>query len=172
MVCPAFSSLHSSRNEDIPYITLMDDHMIDKVPLFGSGVHPRGHVFVCHSEHRVGDDQVLLSTLAWQQETVGVQITCAMSADHSFPATVITANSGVEVPKQCQLVICRDRVKYRTEVGVELFDCLIWAGKRQRICTDDCCVPVVAERLAVLHQSLVDANRQGRKLLRKTGFDS
>ena len=64
MVCPVYRSSHSSRNEDIPYITLTDDHTIDKVPLFGSGVHPRGLVFVCHSEYRVGDDQVVFSTLA------------------------------------------------------------------------------------------------------------
>ena len=64
MVCPAFSSSHSSGNEDMLYITLMDDNIIYKVPLFGSGVHPRSHVFVYHSEYRVGDDQDVFSTLA------------------------------------------------------------------------------------------------------------
>ena len=55
MVCPAFNSSHSSGNEDIPYITVTDDHIIDKVLLFGSGVHPRSLVLVCDSEYRVGD---------------------------------------------------------------------------------------------------------------------
>ena len=63
MVCPAFSSSHTSGIEDIPYITLTDDHIIDKVPLFGSGVHPRGLVLVCHSEYRAGDAQVVFSAL-------------------------------------------------------------------------------------------------------------
>ena len=64
MVCPAFSSSHSSGNENILYITLTDDHVIDKVPLFGPGVHSRGLVLVCHSEYRVCDDQVVFGTLA------------------------------------------------------------------------------------------------------------
>ena len=38
-------------------------NIIDKVPLFGSGVHPRGLVLVCHSEYRVGDAQVVFSAL-------------------------------------------------------------------------------------------------------------
>ena len=64
MVFPAFSSSHSSGNEDIPYIRLTDNHIINKVPLFGSRVHLRGLVLVCHSEYRVGDDQVVFCTLA------------------------------------------------------------------------------------------------------------
>ena len=108
-------------------------------------MRPKSLKLVCHSEYCVFDDEAVFCTLAQQQEAIGVQITCAMSAEHSFPATVIMANLGVEVSQKHQLVIARDTVKYRTEVGIELLNCLFWAGKGRCVCTDDCCVPVVAE---------------------------
>lgn len=56
VICQAFCSLHSSGNKDVLGV-------IDKMPLFGSGVQPGGLIFVSYSEHCVRDDEVILCTL-------------------------------------------------------------------------------------------------------------
>ena len=56
-------------------------------------------------ENSVGDQQIMLSTFSYEQETTAVAFayTCPFS-NHSFPCLVIYTDPGIEVAKKCGFV--------------------------------------------------------------------
>ena len=119
---PAFGSSHGPDNEDILDVALADNEKVNKMPLLGSRMYPCGFVFGCHSEQGVRDDYVILAQ--WQ-EAVVVHLANAMSAKHLIILILVLHDSGVEVFKQNKVIAGRNRVQNRTEVSVDLLDCLL-----------------------------------------------
>ena len=55
VICPAFSTTHSTCNTYILQVSLSNDDVVNQVPLFGPGVHLGGFELICLAEDGVGD---------------------------------------------------------------------------------------------------------------------
>ena len=116
VVSPTLSSLHGSGDPDITDIPPADNDIVDEVPLFGFGKHPRGVVLADHSEKGFGDCKVILSAHSEQHQSIVVHLPQSVRAYHSLLTVAVSPNSCVKITKYDDLITCRSGLHDRVEV--------------------------------------------------------
>lgn len=91
MIRPAFCTTHGLRQSNvIPVLSPCDDIVIE-MPMPRARVHPSGLVTGCHTEHGVGDGQVMYRAQSEEEESVTVAFAHSMFFDYSIPDLVVGA---------------------------------------------------------------------------------
>ena len=103
VVCMAFSAWHHSGVKHICHVSLLHQHIVNKVPVVGPRVHPGGLVAIFLLEDGVGDGELLFGTKFKKQAAVVIAVAHTMVAQDTFPHLCITANFRVEMPNMMTL---------------------------------------------------------------------
>ena len=104
VVCPAFGTTHSTYNSYISQVSLSNDDAVNQVPLFGPGVHPGGFELICLAEDDVGDAYLVFSTLAQEEQAIGIHFPNTLRSKYPFLAGLILPYSSIEATHDQKLV--------------------------------------------------------------------
>ena len=108
MISGALCSTHGSSNLHFIQVTAPDNDVVNEVPVFGPGMHPRGLVHVTVLEESACDGKTQFRAERKQPETATIHLANAMMSNDFMPYVVISAYPGIEIAKQYDLVILRN----------------------------------------------------------------
>ena len=78
MISGALCPTHGSRNLHFIQVTAPDNNVVDEVPVFGPGMHPRSLVHVKELEESVCDGKTQFRTERKQSETATIHVANTM----------------------------------------------------------------------------------------------
>ena len=108
MISGALSPTHGSSNLHFIQVTAPDNDVVNEVPVFGPGMHPRSLVHVKELEESVSDGKTQFRAERKQPETATIHVTNTMMSNDSMPYVVISAYPGIEIAQQYDFVILRN----------------------------------------------------------------
>ena len=103
-LCPT----HGSNNLHFIRVTAPDNYVVNEVPVFGPGMHPRSLVHVTELEESICDGMTQFRAVRRQPETVAIHFANTMMSNDSMPYVVISAYPGIEIAQQYDFVILRN----------------------------------------------------------------
>ena len=89
MISGALCPTHGSSNFHFIQVTAPDNDVVNEVPVFGPGMHPRSLVHV--TELGVCDGKIQFRTEREQPETATIHVANSMMTNDSMPYAVISA---------------------------------------------------------------------------------
>ena len=96
-IIQTFCSTHGFRYSYILSISFPNKHIINEMPMFGSGVHPSDFVGEWKLENRICYVQAVLCTKGQQKKSIRICTPNTVSSNHPRPVSVIAPNSGIKV---------------------------------------------------------------------------
>ena len=106
MISGALCPTHGSSNLNFIQVTAPDNYVVNEVPVFGPGMHPRSLAHVTELEDGVCDGKTKIRAEREQPETATIHVASTMMTNDSMPYVVISANPGIEVAQQYDFVVC------------------------------------------------------------------
>ena len=88
-------------------VTAPDNDVVNEVPVFVSGIHPRSRVHVTELEESVCDGKTQFRAEREQPETATIHVANTMMTNDSMPYVVISAYPGIEIAQQYDFVVLR-----------------------------------------------------------------
>ena len=105
MVCPAIiSSRHRPRYEYVPTVSLADNGVVQRVPVFGSGVHPRCLLAGWELEDSVCDEELMLRTEAKEPKPIVIAAPMTPVSNYWTPNFRVFSHAGIKVTEYDQFV--------------------------------------------------------------------
>ena len=108
MISGAFCPTHGSSNLQLNQVTAPDNDVVNEVPVFGPGMHPRSLVHVTELEESVCDDKNQFRAERKQPETATIHVANTMMSNDSMPYVVVSAYPGIEIAQQHDFVILQN----------------------------------------------------------------
>ena len=103
-LCP----VHDSSNLHFIQVTAPDIDVVNEVPVFGPGMHPRCPVHVTELEESVCDGKTLFRAQREQPETATIHVSNTMMTNDSMPYVEISVYPGIEISQQYDFVILQN----------------------------------------------------------------
>ena len=100
-LCPT----HGSSNLHFIQVTAPDNDVVNEVPVFGPGMHPRSLVHDTELEESVCDGKIQFRAEKKQSETATIHVANTMMSNDSMPYVVISAYYGIEIAQQYDFVV-------------------------------------------------------------------
>ena len=99
--------MHGSSNLHFIQVTALDNDVVNEVPMFGPGMHPRSLVHVTELEEGVCDGKTQFRAEREQPETVTIHVANTMFANDSVPYVfyMISAYPCIEIAQQYVFVV-------------------------------------------------------------------
>ena len=91
--------MHGSSNLHFIQVTAPDNDVVNEVPVFGPGMHPRSFVHVTELEESVCDGKAQFTT---------IHVANTVMPNDSMPYVVISAYPGIEIAQQYDFVILQN----------------------------------------------------------------
>ena len=85
--------------------------IVNEVPVFGPGMHPRSLVHVTELEESVCDGKTQFRAERKQPENAAIHVANTMMSDDSMPYVVISAYPGIEIAQQYDFVILQNSLE-------------------------------------------------------------
>ena len=104
MISGALCPTHGSSNLHFIQVTAPDNDVVNEVPVFGPGMHPRSLVYVTELEG-ICDGKIQFRAERKQPETATIHVANTMMSNDSMPYVVISAYPGIEIAQQYDFVI-------------------------------------------------------------------
>ena len=92
-----------------------DNDVVNEVPVFGPGKHPRSRLHVTELVKSVCDGKTQCIAQTKQPETATIHVANTMMSKDSMPHVVISAYPGIEIYQQYHFAIMR----YSSEGGIQ-----------------------------------------------------
>ena len=108
MISGALCPTHGSSNLHFLQVTAPDNDVVNEVPVFGPGMHPRSLEHVSELEESVCDGKTQFRAERKQPETAAIHVANTMMSNDSMPYVVISAYPGIEFAQQYDFVILRN----------------------------------------------------------------
>ena len=108
MISGALCPTHGSSNLYIIQVTAPDNDVVNDVPVFGLGMHPRSLVHVTELEESVCDGNIKFRAERKQPQTATIHFANIMISNDSMPYVVISAYPGIEIAQQYDFVILQN----------------------------------------------------------------
>ena len=96
MISGALCPTHGSSNLNFIQVTAPDNDVVNELPVFGPGMHPRSLVHVTELEGVCGSKTQFRAETE-QSETATIHIANTMITNDSMPHVVISAYPGIEI---------------------------------------------------------------------------
>ena len=103
-LCPT----HGSSNLHFTQVTAPDNDVVNEVPVFGPGMHPRSLVNATELEKSVYDGKTQFRAEREQSETATIYVVNAMITNDSMPYVMISAYPGIEIAQQYDFVVLQN----------------------------------------------------------------
>ena len=108
MISGALCPTHGSSNLHFIQVTAPDNDVVNEVPVFGPGMHPRSLVHVTELQEGVCDGKTQFRAEREQPETATIYVANTMMTKDSMPDVVISAYPGIEIAQQYDFVVLRN----------------------------------------------------------------
>ena len=108
MISGALCPMHGSSNLHFIQVTAPDNDVVNEVPVFGPGMHPRSLVHVTELEESVCDGKTQFRAERKQPDTATIHVANTMMSNDSMPYVVISAYTGIELAQQYDFVILQN----------------------------------------------------------------
>ena len=108
MISAALCPTHGMSNLLFIHVTAPDNDIVNEVPVFGPGMHPRSLVHVTLLEESVCDGKTQFRAERKQPETATIHVADTMMSNDSMPYVVISAYPGIEIAQQYDFVILQN----------------------------------------------------------------
>ena len=108
MISRALCPTHGSSNLHLIQVTAPDNDVVNEVPVFGPGMHPKSLVHVTEFEESVCDGKTKFRVEREQLETATIHVANTMMSNDSMPYVVISVYPGIEIAQQYDFVILRN----------------------------------------------------------------
>ena len=108
MISGALCPTHGSSNLHLIQVTVPDNDVVNEVPVFGPGMHPKSLVHVTEFEESVCDGKTQFIAEREQPETATILVANTVMTNDSMPYVVISAYPGIEIAQQYDFVILRN----------------------------------------------------------------
>ena len=108
MISGALGPMHGSSNLHFIRVTAPDNDVVNEVPVFGPGMHPRSLVHVTELEESACDGNTQFTAERKQQETATIHVANTMMSNDSMPYVVISAYTAIEIVQQNDFVILQN----------------------------------------------------------------
>ena len=108
MISGALCPTHGSSNLHIIQVTAPDIDVVNEVPVFGPGMHPRSLVNVTVLEESVCDGNTQFRAGRKQPETAAIHVANTMMSNDSMPYALISAYPGIEIAQQYDFVFLQN----------------------------------------------------------------
>ena len=105
MISGALCPTHVSSNLHFIQVTAPDNDVLNEVPVFGTGMHPRSIVHVAEFKESACDGKTKFRAEREQPETATIHVANTMMTNDSMPYVVISAYSGIEIAQQYDFVV-------------------------------------------------------------------
>ena len=118
MISGALCPTHGPSNLHFIQVTAPDNDVVNEVPVFGPGIHPRSLVHVTELEESVCDGKTQFRADIKQPETATIHVANTMMSNDSMPYVVISAYPGIEIASNLILSSCENlrRVEYNVSL--------------------------------------------------------
>ena len=103
MISGALCLTHGSSNLHFMQVTAPDNDIVNEVPVFGPGMHPKSLVLVTELEG-VCDGKTQFRAEREQPETATNHVANTMMTNDSMPYVMISAYPGIEIAQQNDFV--------------------------------------------------------------------
>nr|VZI10073.1 unnamed protein product [Spirometra erinaceieuropaei] len=162
MIGPPVSTRDRLLHQHVPLISPPDEDIVQQVPPTRPRMPPGGLLSLRQTEVRVRQDEAVFCAGAEEQQAVVVGAAETVRTQHSSPRSMVSADAGVEVAKDNQLVRLRHSRQEGVQVLVELVSCGgVGAAHRRSVGADDCGeFAPTPQRQTEAHQAIVDSLRQ------------
>ena len=100
MISGALCPTYGSSNLHFIQVTAPDNDVVNEVPVFGPGMHPRSLVHVTELEESVCDGKTQFRAERKQPETATIHVANTMMSYDSMSYVVISAYPGIEIAQQ------------------------------------------------------------------------
>ena len=108
MIIGALCPMHGSSNLHFIQVTASDNDVVNEVPVFGPGMHPKSLVHVTELEEGVCDGKTQFRAEIKQPEIAAIHVANTMMSNDSMPYVVISAYPCIEIAQQYDFVILRN----------------------------------------------------------------
>ena len=108
MISGALCPTHGSINLCFIQVTSPDNDVVNEVPVFGPGMHPRSLVHVTELEESVCDGKTQFRAEREQPETATIHVANTMMTNDSMPYVVISAYPDIEIAQQYDFVVMQN----------------------------------------------------------------
>ena len=108
MISGALCPTHGSSNLHFIQVTAPDNYVVNEVPVFGPGMHPRSLVHVTELKEGVCDGKTQFRAEIEQPETATIHVANTMMTNDTMPYVVNPAYAGIEIAQQYYLVVLRN----------------------------------------------------------------
>ena len=108
MISGALCPRHGSSNLRSIQVTAPDNDVVNEVPVFGPGMHPRSLVHVTELEESVSDGKTQFRAEREQPETATIHVANTMITNDSMPYVVISAYPVIEIAQQYDFVVLQN----------------------------------------------------------------
>ena len=100
--------MHGLSNLHFIHVTAPDNDVVNEVPVFGPGMHPRSLVHVTVLEECVCSGKTQFRAETEQPETATIHVSNTMMTNDPMPYVVIPAYPGIEIAQQYDFVVMRN----------------------------------------------------------------
>ena len=109
---------HGSSNLYFIQVTAPDNDVVNEVPVFETGMHPRSHVHVTELEESVCDGKTQFRAEQEQPEIATIHVANTMMTNDSMPYVVISAYPDIKSPSN--MIVSSFEILRRVEYNVSL----------------------------------------------------
>ena len=97
MISGELRHMHGSSNLHFIQVMVPDNDVVNEVPVFGPGIHPRSLVHVTELEEGVCDGKTQFRAERKQLETATIHVANTMMTNDTMPYVMISAYPGIEI---------------------------------------------------------------------------
>ena len=108
MISGALCPTHGSSNLHFIQVTAPDIDVVNEVPVFGPGMHPRSLVHVTELEESVCDGKTIFRAEREQKGTATIHVANTIMTNDSMPYVVISDYPGIEIAQQYDFVVLQN----------------------------------------------------------------
>ena len=108
MISGALCPMHGSSNLHFIQVMALDNDVVNEVPVFGPGMHPRSLVHVTELDEGVFDGKTQFRAEREQPETATIHAANTMMTNDSMPCVVISAYPSIEISQQYDFVVLQN----------------------------------------------------------------
>ena len=108
MISGALCPTHGSSNLQFIQVTATDNNVVNDVPVYGPGMHPRSLGHVTELEESACDGKIQFRAERKQPETATIHVANTMMTNDSMPYVVISAYRVIEIAQQYDFVVLQN----------------------------------------------------------------
>ena len=108
MISGALCPTHGSSNLHFIQVTVPDNDVVNEVPVFGPGMHPRNLVHVTELDESVCEGLTQFIAEREQPENATIHVANTIMTNDSMPYVVISTCPCIEIAQQYDFVVLRN----------------------------------------------------------------